>query len=172
MFRVYIPRENPHTRAKGVLTVWQIGVWEQYEGLGALAEELTVGRGEVRTGNHAALLTGEIMDLLVVSPTAVGWAGAAALYCRTALLPDSAGPLARCLLADRVVSYGLNSRDTLTVSSLEENHICVAVQRELIRLDGGLVERQELVLPRRVGESPELLLVQTGMKLLLGGELS
>ena len=152
--------------------MWQIGIWEENdEGLGALAEELIEGRGEVRMGNHAALLTGEIMDLLVVSPTAVGWAGAAALYCRTALLPDSATPLARCLLADRVVSYGLNSRDTLTVSSLEEDHICVAVQRELIRLDGGLVERQELVLPRRAEESPELLLARAGMSLLLGREM-
>lgn len=152
--------------------MWQIGIWEQNEGLGALAEELAAGRGKVRTGNHAALLAGEVMDLLVVSPAAVGWAGAAALYCRTALLPDSAGPLARSLLAERVVSYGLNGRDTLTVSSLEEDHICVAVQRELVRLDGGLVERQELVLPRREGETAELLLARTGMRLLLGEVLS
>ena len=149
--------------------MWQIGVWEENEGLGNLAEELTRdGRAQVRTGNHPALLAGELLDLLIVSPAAVGWAGAAAIYCRTVLLPDSAGALARSLLADRAVSYGLSGRDTITLSSLEENRMCVAIQREIIRLDGGLVERQELILPRKEGHSPELLLAQVGVHLLLG----
>ena len=149
--------------------MWQIGVWEEKEGLGELVEELTgSGRAQVKRGAHPALLTGETLDLLVVSPGAVGWAGAAAIYCRTALLPDSAGVLARSLLADRAVSYGLSGRDTITLSSLEEDKICVCVQREIIRLDGGLVERQELILPRREEESPELLLARVGVYLLLG----
>lgn len=149
--------------------MWQIGVWEQEEGLAELVAALTgPERAAVKAGSHPALLAGDLLDLLVVSPTAVGWAGAAALYCRTVLLPDSAGPLARSLLADRAVSYGMNPRDTLTVSSLEEAHICVAVQRELIRPDGTLVERQELVLPRAPGQSPELMLVRAGIRLLLG----
>ena len=148
--------------------MWQIGVWEEEEGLRELAAEL-VGpeRARIHSGNHPGLLTGEILDLLVVSPSAVGWAGAAAIYCRTVLLPDSAGLLARSLLADRAVSYGLSGRDTITLSSLEENRICVAVQREIIRLDGGLVERQELVLPRKETNSTELTLAQVGMRLLL-----
>jgi hypothetical protein len=148
--------------------VWQIGVWEEGEGLSELAAEL-VGpeRAQIHSVNHPGLLTGEILDLLVVSPSAVGWAGAAAIYCRTVLLPDSAGLLARSLLADRAVSYGLSGRDTITLSSLEENRICVAVQREIIRLDGGLVERQELVLPRKETNSTELTLAQVGMRLLL-----
>lgn len=149
--------------------MWQIGVWEQSEGLTQLVRTLTgPERAQVRDGNHPALLAGEPLDLLVVSPTAVGWAGAAALYCGTVLLPDTAGPLARSLLADRVVSYGMSPRDTLTLSSLEEERVCVAVQRELIRPDGKLVERQELVLPRTAGQSPGLLLAQAGVRLLLG----
>lgn len=148
--------------------MWQIGVWERDEGLGELVGRMAGrDRAEVRTGDHPALLAGELMDLLVVSPAAVGWAGAAALYCRTALLPDPAGLLARSLLADRAVSYGMSGRDTITLSSLEEDRVCVAVQREIIRLDGGLVERQELVVPRREGESPEHLLVRVGVGLLL-----
>jgi len=148
--------------------VLQIGVWEGNEGLSELACQLTDSEStQVRRGNHPALLTGEILDLLVVSPSAVGWAGGGAIYCRTVLLPDSAGLLARSLLADRAVSYGLSGRDTITVSSLEENRVCVAVQREIIRLDGGLVERQELVVPRQESISTELLLAQVGMRLLL-----
>lgn len=149
--------------------MWQIGVWEENEGLAALTEELAgAGRAQVRRGAHPALLTGEVLDLLVVSPSAVGWAGAAAIYCRTVLLPDSAGMLTRSLLADRAVSYGLSGRDTITLSSLEEEKICVCVQREIIRLDGGLVERQELILPRQEGEPLELLLARVGVCLLLG----
>lgn len=149
--------------------MWQIGIWEQNEGLETLARVLSRGSGaKVRAGSHPAELTGEVMDLLVVSPTAVGWAGAAALCCRTVLMPDSAGPLARSLLAQRVVSYGVNPRDTITLSSLAEDHICVAVQRELVRPDGRLVERQELVRKRNPGQSAELLLARTGLELLLG----
>lgn len=149
--------------------MWQIGVWEEQEGLGELVERLTGDRAQVRRGNHPALLTGDPLDLLVVSPAAVGWAGAAAIYCRTVLLPDSAGSLARSLLADRAVSYGLSGRDTITLSSLEEEKICVSIQREIIRLDGGLVERQELILPREAGQTPELLMARVGVGLLLGG---
>ena len=147
----------------------RIGVWEQSEGLARLVRELTgPDRVRVRAGEHPALLAGGLLDLLIVSPTAVGWAGASALRCRTVLLPDTAGPLARSLLAERVVSYGMSPRDSLTLSSLEEDRVCVAVQRELIRPDGGVVERQELVLPRAGERSPALLLVRAGIRLLLG----
>ena len=40
--------------------MWQIGVWEQSEGLAGLARELTgPDRALVREGNHPALLAGE-----------------------------------------------------------------------------------------------------------------
>lgn len=150
--------------------MWRIGVWEQNEGLCELARSLMGDRGEVRQGSHPALLAGEEYDLLAVSPRAIGWAGATALYCRTVLLPGSAGPMARSLLAQRAVSYGMDRRDTLTVSSLDGEHICVAVQRSLIRLDGEVVEEQELVLPY-AGELPELALARVGLSLLLGGSV-
>ena len=160
--------------------MWQIGVWEQREGLYELVRELAGDRARVARGEHPALLAGESYDLLVVSPHSIGWAGAAVLYCRTVLLPGAAGPLARSLRADRaacLLALGrleeaeeeLDPRDTLTPSSLDDAHICVAVQRELIRLDGGVVERQELVLPYD-GRQPELALVRTGIRLLLGRE--
>lgn len=151
--------------------MWYVGVWERDEGLARAARELCP-RARVRSGSHPAQLGTEPMELLAVSPAAVGWAGAAALSCRTVLLPHAAGPLARTLLARRVVSYGLSPRDTLTVSSLEEDRASVAVQRELIRPDGGLVERQELVVERRPGQTAELLLAETGLRLLLGEEFA
>lgn len=152
---------------KGGLRVWRIGVWEQSEGLGPLARELA-GGAEVTCAEHPALLVGCSYDLLVVSPRAVGWAGAAALGCETVLLPGSAGPFVRSLRAVRAVSYGLSPRDTLTVSSIEGERICVALQRGLIRLDGSIVEEQEIVLPY-AGELPELVLARVGLELLVKG---
>lgn len=147
--------------------MYQIGVWEQSEGLGPLARELS-GEAEVRGAEHPALLAGREYDLLVVSPRAVGWAGAAALGCETVLLPGASGPLAGSLRAERAVSYGLNPKDTLTVSSLDGDRISVALQRGIIRLDGSVVEEQEIVLPY-AGELPELVLARVGVELLVKG---
>ncbi len=72
---------------------------------------------------------------------------AAALLCHTALLPGGLSAITRSLPADTVLSYGASSRNTLTLSSLEEQRASVAIQREFISLDGHAVERQELVLP-------------------------
>lgn len=150
--------------------MWQVGVWEQEEGLAEAVSRLTgCGAALVRACSHPALLLGTALDLLVVSPGAAGWAGASALTCRTALLPGGLPALTRTLPAGLVVSYGLSGRNTLTLSSLEEGRALVAVQREFPALGGQLIERQELAVPREEGLSPELLLVQTGVRLLLGG---
>lgn len=146
--------------------MWRIGVWEQNEGLAELAHSLGRGTAQVWKAEHPALLSGEGYDLLVVSPRAVGWAGEV-LSCETVLLPGAAGPLAGSLRAARAVSYGLNPKDTLTVSSLNGERICVALQRGVIRLDGEVVEEQEIVLPY-TGELPELILARVGVKLLVG----
>lgn len=145
--------------------MWRVGVWEQNEGLLEYARRLSA-EARVTGAEHPALLVGTEYDLLVVSPRAVGWAGAAALVCQTILLPGSAGPLTGSLRAARAVSYGLNPRDTLTVSSMGGERICVALQRGLIRLDGEVVEDQEIVLPYS-GELPELVLAKVGMELLM-----
>ncbi len=148
--------------------MWQIGVWEHNEGLAdrvtALAEK---GTALVRACCHPALLAGVALDVLIVSPGATGWAGAAALSCRTALLPGGLSALTRALPADTILSYGSSSRNSLTLSSLDEHRASVAVQREFVALDGQAVERQELVLPYD-GTAPDLYLAQVGAALLLG----
>ena len=104
----------------------------------------------------------------MISPGAVGWAGAGAVHCRTVLLPGAAGPLARTLQAGQAVSYGTSPRDTLTFSSLEGDRLCLAVQRELVPLSGPVVEQQELVLPFPTGASPLPFLAAAGALLLCG----
>ena len=153
---------------EGAKHMWLIGIWEQNEGLAERVAELTPqGSALVRACRHPALLAGLKLDLLVVSPGATGWAGAPALSCHTALLPGGLSALTRALPAETVVSYGSASRNTLTLSSLEERRASVAVQREFIALDGRAVERQELVLPYD-GTAPDLFLVLAGTALLLG----
>ena len=148
--------------------MWQIGVWEQDEGLAERISRLAEGRPAlVRACRHPALLAGVRLDLLVVTPGASGWAGAVALSCRTALLPGGRAALTRALPADTLISYGSSGRNTLTLSSLDEQRASVAVQREFVSLDGRAVDRQELILPRD-DRSPDLLLAEAGAALLLG----
>ena len=105
----------------------------------------------------------ELADLLGVSNKSVSrW--------ESGSYPDVAtlGPLARALRASQAVSYGTSPRDTLTFSSLEGDRLCLAVQRELVTLEGAVVEQQELVLPFPTGASPLPALAAAGVLLLAG----
>lgn len=147
-----------------------VGIWERDEGiLAAVRAGMGDLPAQLRPGAHPAELAGTPLDLLVVSPGAAGWAGAGALRCRAALLPGGLAPLARLLRpAQAAVSYGTSPRDSLTFSSLEGDQICLAVQRELVTLEGAVVEEQELVLPFPTGASPLPFLAAAGALLLLG----
>lgn len=154
----------------------KVGIWERGEGLRAAIEEDLKKSGlplPVLIGaQHPVILLGENMDLLVVSPGAAGWAGAGGLHCRLALVPEGAGVLMKGLKAEGVVSYGSGTKNTITLSSLEENRICLAIQRELVTVEGNMVERQELVLPYpQQGQTPEFFMARIGALLLLGGQL-
>ena len=88
--------------------------------------------------------------------------------CRVLLVP---GQL--CWLAGRIpsvwaVSYGFSSRDTLTLSSLNETRLEAALQRELVTLTGSRIERQEFLLTRAPGTTPLETLAYLGTALLLG----
>ena len=149
--------------------MWQIGVWEQGEGLAERISALAEGcPALVRACSHPALLTGTKLDLLVVSPGAVGWAGAISISCRRALLPGGLSALTRALPAADLLSYGSSAKNTITLSGLNDGHAAVAVQREFPTLDGRTVERQELVLPFHGAATPDLFLAQVGAALLLG----
>lgn len=148
--------------------MFQVGIWEQDEGiLAAVRENMPPDTACLRPGRHPADLAGVTLDLLVVSPGATGWAGAGAVDCRTVLLPGAAAVLARTLRTGQAVSYGTSPRDTLTFSSLEGDRLCMALQRELVTLEGTVVEQQELVLPYPPESSPLHFLAVMGTLLLL-----
>lgn len=150
----------------------RVGIWERREGFFEAVEErraaLDLPRPKYVRGEHPADFGEEGLDLLCVSPAAVGWAGAGYIHARTVLLCGAAAPLARHLHAASAVSYGPSARDTLTISSLEGSQLCAALQRELVTVQGRVVERQELVLPFDPTSSPLLKLAQVGALLLLG----
>ena len=114
--------------------------------------------GRCARGTHPALV--------VVSPRAAAAGASLPRQCRTVLLPGGTGGLP--LRAASAVSYGASPRDSLTLSSREGDTLWAALQRELVTVDGQVVERQEfpLRLEPGAGELPSL--AAAGALLLLG----
>ena len=113
------------------------------------------------------------LDALLVMPPAAGGRRAHAgppegsrfPAAATTLLPGElagrAGPLAA-----QTVTYGLSPLDTLTLSSVEDGSLFVALQRELVTLAGARVERQEWKIPEIWGREATVALC--GALLLCG----
>lgn len=117
-------------------------------------------RGRCASASHPALL--------VVSPRAAAAGVPLPGQCRTVLLPGGIGARGLPLRAASAVSYGASPRDSLTLSSRAGDTLWAALQRELVTVDGRVVERQEF--PLRLEEGAEELpaLAAAGALLLLG----
>ena len=105
--------------------------------------------------------------LLVVAPE-VCLPAKGELECETVLLPGNATHQLGTLQARSAVSYGLSGRDTITLSSKEGRRLWMAVQRELVCLDGTVLERQEIPIHIPDGADEMQALVLAGAMLLLG----
>ena len=86
-----------------------------------------------------------VWDLMALTPSGLLQLEKGLLHCRILLLP-SGSPLELAALADAecLITYGLSSRDSLTLSSLEAPVLCI--QRTLPRPDGSIMEAQEIPL--------------------------
>ena len=116
---------------------------------------------------EAALRTGGCPDLVVVSPLP-GYRSNATLRCTFLLVPGTAADLGRLPQPDCVVSYGLSKRDSVTLSSIMDETLVLSLQRELPTLEGTLLERQDIPVPRLAGRRPDELLAAAAALLLLG----
>lgn len=139
-------------------------VIEAGEGIeGAILRRLT-DRGGLRdqcvSERHPALV--------VISPRAVRRGLELPAACRTVLLPGDAGAALGQLRAASAVSYGNSPRDSLTLSSRNGDRLWAALQRELVTVDGHVVERQEFPLRRPPGTGDLSTLAVAGALLLLG----
>ena len=136
-------------------------VIEDGEGIeGAILRALPARAGQERrvSERHPALL--------VVSPKAAEQGIPLPRQCRTVLLPGEMGGAP--LQAASAVSYGVSPRDSLTISSREGELLWAALQRELVTVDGQVVERQEFPLALEPGEGELSALAAAGALLLLG----
>ena len=151
----------PRLRRKGAGSVENFWVAEESEGIGE-AVRRQLGERDRRTA------AGGSPWLLVVSPRAAERRRQLPTGCRTVLLPGGAGGLLSGLDPAAAVSYGTGPRDTLTLSSREGRQLWCAIQRELVTVEGRVVERQELPLRLPDHMSPLSVLAAAGALLLLG----
>lgn len=88
--------------------------------------------------------------------------------CNILLVPGKyATRIAKVIKSKCVVGYGLSSKDTITLSSIEEGRAVLAIQREMITLDEKVLDRQEV--PLEYSKlSTDLLMVLAGSLLILG----
>ena len=145
------------------MTMHQIGLLDGGAATGLLSRALPPG---LWARCHPAR-SGGVYDLLLVAPD---WRGPLppGLTCRALLWPGRLGPLTEALEAGWVVSYGLTPRDSLTLSSLGRESVCLALQREVVTLAGRSLEPQEVPLRGFAGVAPELTLAWAGVLLLVG----
>ena len=101
-------------------------------------------------------LSGQVWELLALTEPGCRSLGRTPLLCRILLVPGNCpAALPDRLGAEAVITYGLSSRDSLTLSSLTEPVLCI--QRALPRPDGTVVEPQELPLPPLPAPAEQLL---------------
>lgn len=105
--------------------------WEHLlsPGLRQLWEPWAVGRGR--------------WDILVLTPLGCRLLAGHSAAAEVLLLPGDC--MAEGFRAEKVVTYGLSPRDSITFSSLTEPVLCV--QRALPLANGGVLEPQEFPLP-------------------------
>ena len=107
--------------------------------------------------------------LLLLSPKArPDWGQMMRQTCSLLLLPGGVRPPGSSGWNPCVVSYGSGSRDSITLSSIGQDHLSVAVQREIPTLSGEKLEEQEIVLPITPAVSSLWALAAAGGLLLLG----
>ena len=138
---------------------------------GGMADYAVVEQGETLSRRLAAQFgqPGDLREgvgLLIIGP-GMGRL-AEPLRCGTVLLPGACGGLLEQIRAKSAVSYGLSPKDTITLSSRRGDRLWVAVQRELVRMDGTVLERQELSVELEEGMDTLHALALTGAGLILG----
>jgi len=86
-------------------------------------------------------------DIFVAPPGLKNISGGEKIACRSAVLcGEDASTLSEYIVSERIVTYGMSPKDTLTVSSAVDN-VTIALQREIIALTDETIEMQEVRIP-------------------------
>jgi len=107
-------------------------------------------------------------DLFVAGSLADASPPPTSLSCQALLLPGDSQIAAFSQIPSKwVVSFGLSPKDSITVSSLTPDSALLALQRELVTLDGQVVEQQEIPIPMPRTTSAQGVMALYGSLLLL-----
>ena len=119
---------------------------------------------ETRRLRQAEELSERVWEILLLPPGTVREIHGTPVRCSCLLVEGDCRPeLLASVETGHVVTYGLSSRDSLTLSSLQEPVLCV--QRSLPRPDGAVIEPQEIPL-RDLPLPAEQILPLLGLRLL------
>ena len=121
-----------------------IGVWHKDgAGLSGLLRRLTSALPELRRAVVAERPA--VCDVLISDGPLPGVMDPC--RCRLAVLPGDTEPDLSHITAERVITYGMSARNTVTVSSVGVGDGCLflALQREITGLGGQSHDRQELL---------------------------
>lgn len=149
--------------------MYLIGILESRPALSSyLSSSLPEGlRREVELCPVQALPPEQEADLLLISPD-FSEKDLPTHACRAMLVPGRLSPLAGEIPAAWAVSYGISPKDSLTLSSLGEESMNLALQREVVTLTGDCLECQELHLSHGGYKAPMHVLACAGVQLMLG----
>ncbi len=91
-----------------------------------------------------------------------------AVSCSAAVLPGAlAAGIAGKINAKCLVTYGMSSKDTITLSSTKDAPM-LSIQREIIDLNGKRTDIQEIALRPIAQDNPEYIMAAAGVLLLSG----
>lgn len=122
-------------------------------------------KGNVTLAGEPALKSGVSPQLIVLSRKAPNMMSYSP-HCRVLLTPGCPATLG--IRADCLVSYGMSERSSITLSSIEADSLILTLQRELMTIDGEILDRQDIALRPLHGISPGDMLAASGALLLLG----
>ena len=152
--------------------MYHIAVLEDSPGqLSRILEGFCTDCGEslILTRGDSARALGRSYDFIVVySEMAVAerWDGAS--RCNVLLVPGKyAARAAEAITSGCIVSFGMSTRDTITLSSVDDGRPVLAIQRELVTLGGEVLERQEIPIRLQHPVPADTLMAAAGVMLIL-----
>lgn len=127
------------------------------------------GKSLVLTRGDSASALGHSYDFIVISSEMAAterWDGTSS--CDVLLAPGKyAGRAAEAIASGCIVSFGMSTRDTITLSSVAGDRPVLAIQRELLTLGGEVLERQEIPIRLRHPVPADTLMAAAGALLVL-----
>ena len=164
---------NQRNREWGTVSMYRVAVLEPALGkFTSRLQDFLVQKTDIRAAVTAetelAAFSGAY-DLFIALAADGSSAPSPGLRCRALLVPgDEQIEGVLRIPSQWVVSFGLSGKDSITLSSIEPDASVLALQRELVTLDGRVIERQEIPLPIPPATGAAGLMPMYGALLLMG----